>query len=381
MYNPTPPEEHRMLRDTVRGFIDQHLRPLERQVDEDDDIEPELMHRLRKEAVKLGLYAYNMPEEVGGPGLNVSALCVIDEELGTTSMPLGEAAGHLPGSLLACDEAQREWLLDPVMSADKTVAYALTEPDAGSDLSALKTRGKKVDGGWSINGSKQFISNAEGADYIIVLAVTDRDAPLKNKLGTFIVERDNPGVVFTRRFRKLGWRGYHISAFSLDDVFVPDSHVLGEPSEGFKTIMATVNNDRLFVACRCVGISRALLELAIPYAKERKTFGKPLSEHQAIQFQLADSDVELDAARLLVEKAAALAETKSPEYRIAASRAKLFASEAAGRIADRVLQIFGGAGFMCDLPVERYYRDVRGFRIGEGTSEMQRIQIARSVLG
>lgn len=375
------PEEHRMLRDTVRGFIDTHLSPLEQQVDQDDDIDPQVMRTLRQEALKLGLYAYNMPASVGGPGLSVSALCVMDEEMGTTSMPLGEAIGHLPGSLLACDGEQRKWLLDPVMKAEKTVAYALTEPAAGSDLSAIRTRGEKVDGGWLLNGDKHFISNAEGADYIIILAVTDRDAGLKGKLTTFIVDRHAKGLCFTRRFRKMGWRGYHLSAFSLDDVFVPDTHLLGAPGEGFKTIMATVNSDRLFVACRCVGIARRLMELAIPHVRERVTFGKPLAEHQAIQFQIADSDVELDAARLLVRKAAELADAGSPDYRIAASRAKLFASEAAGRIADRVLQIFGGAGFMCDLPVERFYRDVRGFRIGEGTSEMQRIQIARSVLG
>ncbi|WP_342641385.1 acyl-CoA dehydrogenase family protein [Rhodoligotrophos ferricapiens] len=374
------PDEHRLLRDTVRAFIERHLRPHEAAVDAADDIDPGLLKELRQEARRAGLYGYNMPVELGGPGLMIAAQCVIDEEMGSTSMPLGEAIGHLPGSLRACDEEQREWLLKPVMAGEMTVAYALTEPAAGSDLSALQTRAEKVDGGWRLTGSKQFISNAEHADYIIVLAVTDRSAPLKSKLTTFLVDRHNPGLVFTRRFRKMGWKGYHLSAFSLENCFIPDANVLGGVGEGFKTIMATVNNDRLFVACRCIGIGRTLMEYAIPYARERVTFGKPLAEHQAIQFQIADCDVELDAARLLAQKAAHLADAGDPGFRIAASRAKLFASETAGRIADRVLQIFGGAGFMCDLPIERFYRDVRGFRIGEGTSEMQRIQIARSIL-
>jgi alkylation response protein AidB-like acyl-CoA dehydrogenase len=157
--------------------------------------------------------------------------------------------------------------------------------------------------------------------------------------------------------------------------------VLGEPGRGFEAMMATVNADRVMVASRCLGIAQAALDLTVPWARRRRTFGKPLAEHQAIQFALADSDVELEAARLLTLKAARLGDEGDPGFRIAASRAKLYASEMAGRVTDRVLQVFGGAGFMCDLPIERLWRDARGFRIGEGTSEMQRIQIARSLLG
>ena len=374
------PEEHTLLKATVRGFIRTYLQPLEATIDRHDDVEPSVLQSLRGEAMQLGLYGYNMPVELGGPGLSIAAQCVIDEEVGHTSMPLGETLGHLPGSIRFSNDEQHQWFVRPLMEAKTTVAYALTEPSAGSDLSAIRTHAVRVDGGWKLNGDKHFISNMEHADHVIVLAVTDREAPLKGKLSTFIVERHNPGLVFTRRFRKLGWHGYHLAAFSLDDCFVPDTHVLGRPGQGFQAMMATINNDRLFVAARCVGIAQALLDLAIPHVKQRITFGKPLAEHQAIQFALADSDVELDASRLLVRKAAALGDAGLPEFRIAASRAKLYASEMAGRVADRVLQIFGGSGFMTDLPVERFYRDVRGFRIGEGTSEMQRIQIARSIL-
>ncbi|MEO9191206.1 MAG: acyl-CoA dehydrogenase family protein [Acetobacteraceae bacterium] len=372
--------EIEMLRATVRDFVRTHLRPLEQEVDAADAIDPAVIGRLKQEACKLGLYGYNMPVELGGPGLSVRARSAIDEEMGHTSMPLGQALGHLPGSLLFCTPAQREWLVAPLMRAETTIAYALTEPDAGSDVGAIRTRAVRADSGWILNGSKQFISNADTADHVVVLAATAPREPIKARLTTFIVKRGSPGLEFTHRFRKLGWRGYHLSAFSLQDCFVPDDHVLGQPGEGFAAIMATVNNDRLFVACRCVGIAQALMDLALPWAKERRTFGTRLGDHQAIQFMLADSDVELEAARLLTVRAAELADAGSPGYRIAASRAKLYASEMAGRVADRVLQIFGGAGYMCDLPVERFFRDVRGFRIGEGTSEMQRIQIARALL-
>jgi alkylation response protein AidB-like acyl-CoA dehydrogenase len=296
-------------------------------------------------------------------------------------MPLSNAVGRMLGSLRFADAAQREWLVAPLMRAETTIAYALTEPDAGSDLNALRTRARKAEGGWVVTGSKQFISHADTADHIIVLAVSDPEARLTRRLTTLVVPRGAPGLTVTRRFRKLGWRGYHLAAFSLEECVVPDTHVLGEPGRGFETMMATVNADRVMVASRCLGIAQAALDLAVPWARQRRTFGKPLAEHQAIQFALADSDVELEAARLLTLKAARLGDEGDPGFRIAASRAKLYASEMAGRVTDRVLQVFGGAGFMCDLPVERLWRDARGFRIGEGTSEMQRIQIARSLLG
>ena len=278
------------------------------------------------------------------------------------------------------NDDQSEWLVKPLMRAETTIAYALTEPAAGSDLSAIATRAEKVTGGWRLNGTKHFISAAEHADHLIVLAVTDNQAPLKSRLTTFIIERGNPGWKILRRFRKMGWHGHPLSELALDDCFVSDRQVLGQPGQGFLTMMATINNDRLMVACKCVGIAQALTDLALPYVRQRKTFGSALSEHQAIQFMLADNDVELDAARLLTQKAAYLADQQNTEFRIAASRAKLYASEMAGRVADKVMQIFGGAGYMADLPIERFYRDVRAFRIGEGTSEMQRLQIARHVI-
>jgi len=373
-------DKHRMLADSVGRFVRERLAPLEAQIDRDAYIAPELLGRLKRDACALGLSGYNLPESLGAPGLSIAAQCVIDELGGHTSMALCEALGHLPGSLRFVDEAQRQWLLDPLLRAETSIAYALTEPSAGSDLNAVATRAERVADGWRLNGTKHFISAAEHADHVIVLAVTDAQAPLKSRLSTFIVARGTPGFTLRRRFRTMGWRGHPLSEFTLEDCLVPDTHVLGAIGAGFGTMMATVNNDRLMVAAKCVGIAQALIDLSIPYARERHTFGKPLAGHQAIQFMIADNDVDTVAARALVQQAAALGDAGDPAFRIAASRAKLFASEAAGRVADRVMQLFGGAGYMTDLPIERFYRDVRAFRIGEGTSEMQRLQIARHVL-
>lgn len=373
-------EETGMLVETITRFVQERLKPLEAEVDLADAIAPERMRTLRQEVLALGLYGYNMPESVGGPGLSLRTLSALDEAIGHTSMPLGEVFGHLPGSLRFCNADQRRWLVDPLLHAQTSIAYALTEPGAGSDLSSIATRAERVAGGWRLNGQKHFISNLEHADHILVLAVTDASAPLKSKLSTFIVERGNPGLVMLRKFRKMGWHGYPLSAFALDDCFVPDSHVLGTPGEGFKTMMATINNDRVYVASKCLGMAQELMDLCLPWVRERRTFGQRLADHQTIQFFLADCDVELTAARLLTHQAAALGDAQHADFRIAASRAKLYSSEMLGRVADRVLQVFGGAGYMTDLPVERIYRDARAFRIGEGTSEMQRLQIARHLL-
>lgn len=374
------PQELMQVQELVRTFIDRELAPLEEQVDEADDIDAVTMRDLRQRAVRLGIYGFNMPTELGGGGIGPLGEVLIGQEIGRTSIPLAEVVGRLPQSLTACDEEQADWLLKPALRAEKTACIALTEPDAGSDLGAVRTRALKDGTGWLLNGSKQFISNAETSDYILVLAVTDPDAPLRSRFTVFIVDRDDPGLHFTHRFRKLGWHGYHISAFSLDDCRLAADRVLGGIGNGFGTIMASVNGTRLYIAARCVGTAQELKRRAAEYAMTRRTFGQLLGQHEAIQFMLADMDVELEAARMLVLAAACKLDAGEADARIATSRAKLYATEMAGRAADAALQIFGGAGFMADLPIERMYRDVRGYRIGEGSSEIQRIQIARHVL-
>jgi acyl-CoA dehydrogenase len=376
----TLPEELTMLRTTVRGYVDRYLRPLEKEVEEADHLAPDVFRDLRRKAVELGLYAHNIPEALGGGGLSMLGQVVVGEELGRTSMPLADALGFLPATIGLASPAQRDWFLDPVVSGELTVAYALTEPDAGSDLGQLRLRARPSGDGWMLTGNKHYISGADYADFILVLAVTDPEAALRDRFTIFIVERSNPGFHYLRTFKKMGWRGYQLGAFALDDCAVPSGHVLGQVGRGFDAIMATINTTRIEYAGRYVGMADELLRLGLDYVRDRTAFGQTLATHQAIQFQLADCDCEIEASRMLAYRAATLADAGNPELRIAGSRAKLYASEMVGRVADRVLQMFGGAGYMCDFPVERMYRDARAFRIGEGTSEMQRLQIARAML-
>jgi acyl-CoA dehydrogenase len=374
------PPELAMIKQAARDFVTRELAPLEAQVDQEDDIPAATLQRLRQRALELGFYGFNLPAAVGGGGVGAVGEVLIGEEVGRTSVPLGEAIGRLPQSLVFCKGDQLDWLLGPALRAEVSVCNALTEPEAGSDLGGIQTRAVRHGSEWCISGSKQFISGAETSDYIFVLVVTDPAAPLRRRFTTFIVERKHPGLEFVHRFRKMGWHGHHLSAFALDECVVGEDHVLGEVGAGFDIIMASINTMRLYIAAKCVGAAQHLLSLASNYAQTRRTFGRRLGEHQAIQFMLANMDVELEAARLLVLAGAWKADTQQPDVRIAASRAKLYASEMAGRAADAAMQIFGGAGFMAELPIERMYRDLRGYRIGEGSSEMQRIQIARHLL-
>lgn len=366
-----------MLRQTARRFVRQRLQPLEAEIDQSDEIDASLDRAIRREARDLGLYGFNFPIELGGPGLPTQARAAIYEEITKTSMPLVEAIGHLPLTLAYCTDEQKKTLLPEIVSGEKVMTYALTEACAGSDLSALQTRGQRVSGGWVINGSKQFISNAESADFLTVLTVTDPQASLKQKLTTFIVRGDNPGLKGMTRYKKMGWRGYQLNGFALEDCFVPDNDLLGAVGEGFEVMMSCINTDRVFSGFRALGIATRAQEMAVAYAKQRATFGSYLAQHQAIQFMLADNDVELQAARLLVHEALNAIDVGHSDARISASRAKLYATEMGCRVVDRAMQVFGGMGYMTELPIERFYRDIRAFRIGEGTSEMQRIQIAR----
>lgn len=376
----TIPQELRLLQESAREYVKRELLPLEAQVEEEDDIPQETMRRLRKRAVELGFYGFNLPAELGGGGVGPLGQVLVGEELGRTTMALGEAFGRLSQSLSFCKGDQIDWLLKPALQADVTICNALTESGAGSDLGGIITRARREDGKWRLDGAKQFISNAETCDYMLVLAVTNPEASLTSRFTTFIVSRNDPGVHMMPRFKKMGWRGYPISSFSLDGCLLDDNHVLGEVNGGFATTMASVNTTRLFLASKCVGTAHELIRLTREYANQRKTFGRLLADHQAIQFKLADMDVELEAARWLVMAGAWKGETGQSDFRIAASRAKLYASEMVGRAADAAMVVYGGSGYMSDLPIERMYRDSRAFRIGEGTSEMQRIQIARHVL-
>ena len=374
------PEELEMVRQTARRFVNEEFRPIEREIDETDRVDPQVMRRLRLRAAELGIYAHNLPMSIGGGGLSALGQVVIAEELGKSTVTLCRTAGFLPSMLTDCHTHQRSWFLDPLVKGESVLAYAVTEPDGGSDIGSMKTKAVRKDGGWVINGSKAFVSNVQLADFIVVVAITDPSAPLRGRFTLFIVERNHPGFHYLRAIKKMGWRGGDFSAFSLDDCFVDDGHVLGEVNQGFNSIMKTINSTRIHLGGYYVGMAEELLSQACAYAKQRKTFGKRLADHQAIQFMIADSDMEMEAARLLTYRAAMAADEGHADMRITASRAKCYAGEMTGRVADRVMQIFGAAGYTCDYTIERMYRDSRAFRIGEGTSEMQRMQIARNLL-
>jgi acyl-CoA dehydrogenase len=305
---------------------------------------------------------------------------VVAEELGRTTIALSRCAGYLPALLAYCRPDQRDWFIDPLISGEEFVTYAVTEPDAGSDVGATKTRATPVDGGWSLTGGKCFVSNVDISKWVIVVAVTDPTASINNRFTLFIVDKSNPGFHFMRNIRKLGWRGAEFCQFSLDDCKVPDHCIIGEVNGGFELIMLAINLTRIHLSGIYVGMGDELRRLGIDYAKQRKTFGKRLGDHQGIAFMLADIDCELEAARLMTYAAAVAYDNQQSDMRIAASRSKLYASEMAFRTADRVLQLYGAAGVSCDYPIERMFRDSRQFRIGEGSSEIQRIQIARHLM-
>lgn len=374
------PEELEQIRRTVRSFVDSSLRPLEAEIDAADVVMPELFARLCTRSIELGLFGHNLPESIGGGGLSKLAVVVIAEEMGKTSIPLIRAGGFLSELLVFARGEQCDWFQKPVVSGQKTMCYALTEADAGSDLGGVRTRARHSSAGWVINGSKQFISNVRFADFILVLAVTDPEAPLKGRFTIFIIDRSNPGFAHDRSMKKMGWHGADLSAFTLTDCEVSDGAILGEIGGGFNLMMASINSTRVHLSGTYNGFTEELLNRGVNYAKERMTFGKRLADHQSIQFRLADIDCELAASKLLTYQAADAVDNGRPLARIAASRAKYYASEMAGRAADSVVQIFGAAGITSEFPIERMYRDARAFRIGEGSSEMQRIQIARHIL-
>ena len=373
-------EEVEMIRQTARRFVRSRLVPLEAGIEAADEVDPAVLAELRHEASRLGLFGFNLPEELGGLGLSTAAKIAILEEISHTSVPLSEVIGHLPLSMKFFTSEQKKRLLPGITSGQTVITYALTEPGAGSDLSAVRTRAQQTEGGWILNGSKQFISHAETADFILVLALTDADAPLKRRLTTFIVARNNPGLVGMTRYRKMGWRGYHLNGFTLDNCRVTDADVVGQVGEGFLAMIESVNHDRIFSASRSLGLSRRAQDMACEHAKDRIAFGARLADHQAIQFMLADNDVEIEAARLMIERAAELVYAGDAQGRIAASRAKLYASEMGCRVTDRVLQVFGGMGYMWETPIARAYADARVNRISAGSNHILKMLIGRELL-
>jgi acyl-CoA dehydrogenase len=365
----------------LRDFIRREVMPAEAGIDESDEIPP----RLIAQAKEMGLYGYALPSQYGGLGLSVEQQVRVTIEVGYTSPAFRSLFGTNNGIagqvlVLAGTEQQRERWLPRLASGEVVASFALTEPDAGSDPGRMTTSARAEDGDWVIDGLKRYITNAPMADVFMVFARTDPQAPPGKGIGVFIVPADTAGVTVAARDHKMGQAG----AWTADVVFaearVPMDALVGEEAQaGYATAMRSLAHGRLVIAAMCVGVAARLIDESVTYASERSQGGHPIGEYQLVQAMLADSQTEYMAARALVLDAAVQYDNGA-DRRLAPSAAKYFASEAVGRIADRAVQIHGGSGYIRGVPVERLYRDVRLFRIYEGTSQIQQLVIARELL-
>jgi acyl-CoA dehydrogenase len=375
------PDELALLARTVRDFVETRLQPIEKQVEERDEIPDEIV----REMAGLGFFGLPFPEEFGGAAAGDLGYCLALEQFGRTSAAFSNligahtSIGSMSIYLGGTDEQKRRYL--PELTAGrKLAAFSLTEPSSGSDAASIQTTARKDGGRWLLNGTKIWVTNGPIADVVVVYAANDRAKGARGGITAFIVEKGFNGFRVGKVDEKMGLRGSKTGELIFEDCEVPDENVLGgEVGTGFRTALGALDIGRVSLAAGAVGTSQYLLELGIAHAKRRSQFGQPIAANQAIQWMLADSAVEIHAARLMVYDAAAKLDRGIRASREAAM-VKVYASELANRVADRVLQIHGGMGYMKDSPVERAYRDARILRIYEGTSEVQRMIIAEDLL-
>ncbi len=372
-------KEQEMTRKMVRDFADGVIRP--RAID--IDVNAEFPKDIFDEMGKLGLLGIPFPEEYGGSGGDTVSYALAVEEIGKVCGSTGlsyAAAVSLGASPLYYfgTEDQKQQYLTPLAKGQTLGSFGLTEPNAGSDAGGTKTRAVLEGDQYVINGEKCWITNAEYADTITVTAVSGKREDGRNIISAFIIPRDTPGMKISSPYEKMGVRGSNTCEIILEDVKVPKENILGDPQGGFKQFLHTLDGGRISIAALAVGIAQASLDKALAYAKERKQFGKPISDFQAIQFKLSDMAMEVELARNMVLKSAWLKDQKKP-FTKESAYAKLFASETAFRSANQAIQIHGGYGYMREYEVERYLRDAKLLEIGEGTSEIQRLVIARQL--
>jgi len=373
------PEIFDTLVETIRRFVAERLRPLEGAVEEADAIPPELVEEMKA----LGLFGLSIAEEFGGLGLTMVEECRVAIELGRTTPAFRSTFGTNVGIgsqgivLAGTPEQKAEWL-PKIASGEVISSFALTEPDVGSDSGAVKTRAVRDGDIYRISGTKRFITNADKAHVFTLMARTG-DEPGARGVTAFLVPRDLPGLTIGEPEKKMGQKGAKVADVILDNVEVPASLRLGGEGEGFKIAMQVLDRGRLHISAVCVGVAERLIADCVAYASERKQFGKPIAEHQLIQAMIADSKTEAMAARALMLETAAKKDA-GENTTMEAAATKYFASEMVGRVADRAVQIFGGAGYIADYGIERLYRDVRLFRIYEGTSQIQQLIIARETI-
>ncbi|MCW2903719.1 MAG: acyl-CoA dehydrogenase [Streptosporangiaceae bacterium] len=373
-------DEQQAVRDTARAFITKEIVPLEQEVLRRErlhqpGLEPSELRELQLKAKEFGFWGLSTPEEYGGMGLPAVMQSLIWTEMGRSWVPF-RFGGEADNILYYADEAQKNEYLLPTIAGDRISCFAITEPDAGSDAANIKLSARQDGDDWVLNGEKTFITNGNDADFAIVIAVTDKDKGVRGGGTTaFLVDRE------------MGWKSEFIqtmgeggpAALVFDNVRVPVRNILGEIGQGFELGMKWIGKGRFTIPSHGIGIAERALEMAIGYAGTRQTFGKPIGANQAIQWMIADSEVELEAARLLVLRAAwAIDQGLDPRH--TSSMAKLYGAGMVNRVVDRVLQIHGGMGYTRELPIERWYRQVRLYRIFEGTDEMQRLIISRDLL-
>jgi len=379
MLNFALSDEQKAIRDTVREFVRREIMPLEPEVLRREragqvGFEPAVYRELRLKAKGFGFWGLSTPEEYGGMDLPAVTQALITSELGRSFIPFA-FGGEADNILYACDEEQKEEFLLPTISGERKSCFAITEPGAGSDTRAIKTTATRDGDEWVIRGEKVFITGGNEADFAIVIAVTDKDKGANGGFTAFLVDRD------------MGWKSEPIitmgesgpAALVFEDVRVPHRNILGGIGDGYKLAMEWILKGRYIIPSRALGAAERLIEMAIEQATTRETFGRPIGDNQAIQWMIADSEVELEAARWLTLRAAWVVDQgQNPQHDSAL--AKLYASNMANNVVDRVLQIHGGMGYTRELPIERWYRELRLYRIFEGTDEMQRLIISRDLL-
>ncbi len=376
-------DEQQMIVKTTRDFVVNELYPHEKEVEETGELSEELLVELKRKAIEAGLYAANMPTEVGGAGLDTVSWVLYEKELGRANYALHwSCVGRPSNILLACRGEQRERYLLPTVRGDRVECLAMTEPGAGSDVRGMKTSAVESGGDFVINGTKHFISHADRSDYVILFAASGEEATARGtrkKITAFLVDMGHPGFEVRDGYKNVSHRGYLNSILEFNDCRVPKSAVLGEVHRGFDVANEWLGATRLQVGATCLGRAERALELAKQWAVDRVQFGQQIGKFQGVSFKLADMAMELRAAELLVLEGAWKHDQKTATD-MDMAMAKLKATEMLAMVADEALQIHGGMGVMSDLPLERIWRDARIERIWEGTSEVQRHIISRALL-
>jgi hypothetical protein len=372
------PDQHQMIRDALREFSQQQLAPQAAAWDRERRFPREALTQL----AQLGTFGVAVPEALGGAGLDYLALAIVIEEIaagdgGTSTIISVNNCPVCSIGMAFANDAQKERWLKPLASGQMLGAFALSEPQAGSDASALRTTARRDNDHYVLNGVKQFITSGKHADVCIVMAVTDKDAG-KRGISAFWVPTDTPGYIVARVEDKLGQHSSDTAQIVFEECRVPAENLIGAEGMGYKIALSGLEGGRIGIASQAVGMARAAFDAALAYAKERQSFDQPLFAHQAVQFRLADMATQIEAARQLVWHAAAMKDAGLPCLKEAAM-AKLFASEMAEKVCSEAIQIHGGYGYLADFPVERIYRDVRVCQIYEGTSDIQKILIGRAL--